>query len=54
MRLQFDGGFCLENVELDGASTRHGPIEAKAAALRAFMARKLEFLVIVFVLAYSV
>ena len=32
MRLPSDDGFCLENVELDGTSTRHGPIEVEAAA----------------------
>ena len=32
MRLPSDDGFCLEDVELDGASTRHGSIEARAAA----------------------
>ena len=34
MRLPSDDGFCLENVEPDGASTRHGPIEAKSKARR--------------------
>jgi hypothetical protein len=44
----------LEDVEFDGTSTRHGPIEAKAAASRAFMARVLELLAIVlFVSALS-
>ena len=32
MRLLSDDGFCLKDVELDGASTRHVPIEVKAAA----------------------
>ena len=32
MRLPSDNGFCLEDMELDSASTRHGPIEVKAAA----------------------
>ena len=31
MRLPSDDSFCLEDVELDGASTRHGPVEANWA-----------------------
>ena len=38
MRLPSNGSSCLENVELDGASTRHGPIEAKATGLWSLMA----------------
>ena len=31
MRLLSDGAFCLEDAELGGTSTRHGPIEANWA-----------------------